>query len=131
MTIRDAEYNCRLCKNKYSRRSEEIQESHQRKKGCFSTFNKPILEYLPKYSMRGNSKILYNHCPARFYDGGVAELISYHSKFESGIMPYSGGFYQQPSKFVEIMELIHNLINEYKEEQQKSLEKHGRQRSKS
>lgn len=130
MTMRDAEYNCNMCKNKYARIPDR-QKQYQTKKGCFETYPNSLLQYSPNHSMKGHAKILYNHCPARFFNAGVAGLISYNDKFQSGIMPFDGGYYEQPAKFVEIMDLVHNLINEYKSEQQKTLDKHGRKRSRS
>lgn len=125
MAIRDAEYACHLCKNKYGRLKDR-QKEFQRKKGCFDTFEAPILSYLPNYTMKGCAKIVYHQCPARFFNPAISELISFSEKFSSGIMPYSGSYFEQPSKFVEIMDLIYNLINEYKQERKKTLEKHGK-----
>lgn len=116
------EFNCSTCKVKY-RGYAERQTKHQSRKGCFEAMGKPVMEYLPKHTMKGQSKILYYKCPSLFYDRGVAELIEFHHQWEKGIMPYNGGFMNQPAKFVELMDLVNNL----KEENRTDLEEKQRQ----
>ena len=51
------------------------------------------------------------------------ELIRLLSKYQQNIYPYNGGYYEQPSKFVEAMNLIDNLLSEHKAEQESALKK--------
>ena len=76
--------------------------------------------------MGGAAKISYKTCIANFKDFGVVDLISFHEQYEKGIMPYAGGYMEQPSKFVEIMDLVHNLKSEYGSEKEALLKKYKR-----
>lgn len=59
-------------------------------------------------------------------DYRVVELINFSRKFESGQLYYPGTMSDQPAKFVEAMELIHNLFNEHEQSVRKKLGKYGR-----
>lgn len=73
--------------------------------------------------MAGRPKILYSRCIGNFFNFEAMELIRLLSKYQQNIYPYSGGYYEQPSKFVEAMNLIDNLLSEHKAEQESALKK--------
>lgn len=84
---------------------------------CREIVEKPRHQYKPDHNNKGNPSINYNHCIGNYYNGFFASLINYYPKWNSGILPYEGGYMEQPAKFVEIMELVHNLIKENETEQ--------------
>lgn len=122
------DYQCRLCKTKY-KRQPVMQKKHQDRKGCFEQKGSPCQQYLPQHNMVGYKKILYYKCPTLFYDRGASFFIDYYHSWTNGIMPYSGTYLEQPAKFVEVMDLVHNLLEEHKkiiEEKQKSYGKRSK-----
>ncbi len=103
--------DCFTCKNKYSG-SKERQDLLFKQKNCKKIAPQPSLKYKPEHSMSGSAVILYSTCPANFKNIGTTILINHYSKYKTGIMPYSGGIMEQPAKFVEVMDLVQNLIEE-------------------
>lgn len=122
----DRELQCSTCKVKYNRMPER-QNKYQERKGCFGQMQNVVQQYRPKHAMKGRSKILYYKCPALFYNSHVADLINYSASWEKGIMPYEGSYMSQPAKFVELMELVNNLMSEHREEIAQKEANYGKQ----
>ena len=121
----DNSLKCSMCKSKY-RGSPERQAKLFEQKLCKTVIEKPRFVYMPVYNMLGYSKINYMTCTANLQSGQAMSLINSYKAFEDGTMPYSGGLMEQPSKFVEIMDLVHNLIESKKTEQEEKLKKYRR-----
>lgn len=100
-------------------------EKHRKRLGCFGDTD-PGLVYKPTYDMTGWPKIVYSKCIGNFFDYRAMELIRYHSKFKDGIYPYHGSYYEQPAKFVEVMDLVQNLIMQKQSEMKATLSKYKR-----
>lgn len=119
------EFQCKYCKVKY-RSDAKKQKLSQTRKGCFEILKNPTQQYRPLYSMEGSQKIIYYKCPALLYSRPAADLINYYDVFNKGILPYKGTYYEQPAKFVELMELVNNLIEENKQSNEKKKQKYGK-----
>jgi hypothetical protein len=117
MTMTQPVYRCHDCKNKYKYEPER-RKKYVESMACNFLADKPRHQYRPEHNNKGNPKISYNTCVGNFYFAYWASLINYYPDYEKGILPYSGSFFEQPAKFVEAMQLIHNLIRE--NENQKS-----------
>lgn len=85
------------------------------------------MQYRPNHAMKGSQKILYYKCPALFYSSYVAEFINYLSNYEKGIFPYPGSYSEQPAKFVDLMELVNNLMSEHQTELTEKQKQYGKQ----
>ena len=59
-------------------------------------------------------------------DDTVYEYLNMTDLFDKGIMPFPGSYTDQPSKFVDIVHLVHNLRAEQNQKDQEKLKKHGR-----
>lgn len=122
-------FNCQQCKRKYPRDNVK-QDALFKQKSCREIRNEPQFKYKATYSMEGSPNIMFNTCVANFKNSGAVEFINIEKSFSEGVMPFSGGILEQPSKFVELMELVHNLKIEHQKEMEKKLEKYnGRKRS--
>lgn len=66
-------------------------------KGCWDISEKPRVEV---------DDIKYKTCPGNYYDGSVVSLIEMFSRFENGIMPFEGGYGDQPAKLINAFNLI-------------------------
>lgn len=86
---------------------------------CRFFSDKPRHQYKADFNNKGNPSILYRNCIGNYFNGNWSSLINYYHKYESGILPFSGGLMEQPSKFVEVMGLVHNLITENEQESQR------------
>lgn len=125
LTMAEPRFKCNICKKKYIREPKK-QELLFKQNACKDEMPMPVLKYTPTHTMSGYTPILYNRCPANFSDFGYMEIINLYSHYAKGIMPYDGGLLNQPAKFVEVMELVHNLIEEKQFEQQEKLKKYRR-----
>ena len=125
MVMTDNNLKCSMCKNKH-RGSTKRQELLFKQKGCKEVSTNPKTQYKPTHEMTGASPILYYTCPANLRDGSASSLISVYDNYDKGIMPFSGGLLEQPSKFVEVMDLVHNLTSEYQTQRNKDLAKRRR-----
>ena len=121
MTQTSPNYRCYDCKRKHEA-DERLWEKRQAAMACNYFAEKPRHKYLPSENNKGNPEVHYKKCVGNYYDGYWAKMINYYQKYEMGIMPFSGSYFEQPAKFVEAMELVHNLISEH----QIKLEKRNR-----
>ena len=67
-------------------------------------------------------KIVYSKCIGNFFNYKAMDLIRYAGKWRENIFPYDGNYYNLPSKFVESMELVQNLLMEQQSEKEKKME---------
>lgn len=105
------QYRCFVCKNRY-KTEQDKREKLKEVMGCSHISSKPKHTYRPEFNNDGNPIINYNNCVGNHFFSTWTSIINYYSKFSSGILAYDGGYMEQPAKFVEVMELVHNLIRE-------------------
>jgi hypothetical protein len=103
--LHDIEYSCFHCKKKYS---ETVRDQ---KKACFTEKRSPIVEY--------QKKIKFTLCPSNQYNPACASIIDSFSLFQSGVLPFEGGLFDQPSKIVD----LYNLVASLRVELQKDFDK--------
>jgi hypothetical protein len=123
-SVFNKQFNCDSCSKLFPKLPERLQE-HQARLGCDGKVN-PGLVFLPTHSMVGSPKVVYEECIGNFYSYRARELIRYLSKYRENINPYKGSYYEQPSKFVESMELVQNLYIQKETEQQQQMKKYGK-----
>jgi hypothetical protein len=88
-------FNCFDCKKAYP------EQKRKELKGCFNPIKRPVAKY--------KDKIVFYKCPANFYSMGLAKIKEQARHLENGLLPYSGGLFDQPAKLVEIMNLFESL----------------------
>ena len=54
--------------------------------------------------------IKYNRCIGNFHSDAAVNWIQFHEQWKVGAMPFSGNYFDQPAKAIEVM----NIINNYK-----------------
>lgn len=86
---------------------------------CKYHSEKPRHQYKGDFNNKQNPTILYRNCIGNHYYGQWASIINYYPKWDRGILPFDGGYMSQPAKFVEIMDLVYNLIKENELEQER------------
>jgi hypothetical protein len=59
-------------------------------------------------------------CPASFYNNSVGEYLQAYAQFKAGFLPESGGWLDQPIKFLDVMSLIDRLMNRFEQEKDKN-----------
>lgn len=113
---------CDTCKFQAKRHPRGEQFSRERM-GCFGVIPNKVYE-VP--SVSGMPKVNYYKCPTNFASFYVRELVNQFDQFSRGVLPYSGGYDEQPAKFVEAMQIIENLIDYNREQTKKQMEKLNR-----
>ena len=104
-------YRCDDCLLKH-KGDKNRQEKHFEAMACGYYADKPRHEYRGEHCNKGNPSVLYKNCIGNHYNGMWASMINYSPKYLEGILPFSGGLMDQPTKFVEVMDLVHNLVRE-------------------
>lgn len=94
---------------------------HQVAMACNFSVKTPRHNYTPDHDNKENPKLLYYTCIGNLYDAYWASMINFNSKWADGIMPFDGGYMNLPSKFVEVMNLVDNLIRENHKDQENKL----------
>ena len=120
--VTNLQFNCGTCCKKYPKLPLKLLE-HQSRLGCDGKKN-PQLTYTATHDMIGSPKILFKKCIGNFFDNKSMDLIKYFSKYKAGMMPYNGSYYDQPNKFVELMELVDNLVEQNNKEREEKLSRH-------
>jgi hypothetical protein len=67
-------------------------------KGCFSVGER-VLHSISR-------EINFKTCIGNFFEQDVLGWLEMHSKYESGMLPFSGSLMDQPNKAIEIFRII-------------------------
>lgn len=88
-------FQCIKCKTKYS---DKQFEQVQRLMGCAT----PTGNHL----VGSDRELKFTRCPGNFFSYPCLEVIESHGYFEKGMLPYSGGMFEQPNKIIEAYGII-------------------------
>lgn len=97
----DSSYQCTQCLKRVSAPARE-------KKGCETATTEPFAEW--------RKLIKFKRCPANYYSQYWASVIDIFRQYEKGILPFSGGLLDQPSKMIEALNLVETLKIEWDNE---------------
>lgn len=99
-------------------------EKERKLLGCYNSYNEPIHE---------TSDLRYTRCIGNFNSDSASSWIESSDFFEKGIMPFQGGYMEQPAKVIEVMRIIRSFklqwevdIAQRKKAQSKARQAHGR-----
>lgn len=93
--VTNKNFKCSDCKLKHS------ETKRNKLKGCSSALNNPVAKY--------KDQINFYKCPSNYYSNYVVEIMPMARHLENGLLPYSGGLMDQPSKLIELLNLINSL----------------------
>jgi len=57
-------------------------------------------------------------CPLKFLTWQVSSLLQAYDLYEGGLLPNSGGWLDQPAKYIEAMVLIKKILCQFRKEEQ-------------
>ena len=128
VTMTNPTYRCSDCVKYKYKHEPERRKKHEQNMLCKETSSSPRHYYKPKY---GN-KIEYFTCIGNVTSQYWASFITLNEKYQQGQYLMGETYFDQPNKFVELMNLVDNLVVEDQRQKQESLSKvsHGRQSSK-
>lgn len=113
---------CRRCYSTYSKR-EKIHNKVKEVQNCETDNGQRVafIEY-------GEIQFNYTRCVGNFYSYPVESFVNSLDFYEKGVMTYPGSLSEQPAKFVELMQLLHNLRQRKEIERQKEVQRKNGQR---
>ena len=112
-SIYNRRYLCSYCTTeKYPNQKEKL-EKEKKILGCVKAYPEPIHKF---------DEINYTRCPGNFYSEVAACWIEAHTHFERGIMPSTGGYFDQSAKAIEVLRIIGNYKTEREVERAKQME---------
>jgi hypothetical protein len=93
--VNNKNFRCSDCKLRHS------ETKRNKFKGCSGPLDKPVAKY--------KDQINFYKCPTNYYSSYVVELMPMARQLENGLLPYSGGLMDQPSKLIDLLSLINSL----------------------
>lgn len=72
----------------------------------------------------------FTHCPGNFYSSAYGQLLDIHRQYRKGVLANPGGLMDQPAKYIDLMNLVENLVSQKEIEAMKKSVKDGKQSSK-
>lgn len=119
-TFHAAEYekfDCNKCVAQYAGRpnGEEMTAKLQKSKACRSKEAAPI-QWIGK-------DLGFRTCIGNFVSPQVRAMTAAFNKFQSGVMPYSGGLMEQPAKIISVFQLMEVLTVERMERERQKAER--------
>lgn len=58
-------------------------------------------------------------CPCQFFSSSIIDFLEANRLLKKGVLPFSGGYLEQPYKFVEINNIIEDFILKKQQEEEK------------
>ena len=97
------DFQCGYCLNKYNSRPDKdaMIERTKKTKGCET----PFAVYVHKI-VQPEFKISYKDCIGNYFSNAVVHWVIMHDHFERGVMPFNGGYFDQPNKAIEVLSTI-------------------------
>ena len=62
-------------------------------------------------------------CPCRIVDPSVTYLVSSALAMRNGILPFEGGYMDQPANVMAALSIVQNFLSEYEESERKKAER--------
>ncbi len=109
-SIFDDRWNCNKCM--------QLKHHEKQKKvmGCYLTAK-------TNYHVEGFE---INKCLGNFTSREIYSYFEMHKMYELGVMPFGGDMIDQPAKLIDLFNMIGQLRNEKRKEQQDAIEKKRR-----
>lgn len=79
-------------------------------KGCFGP---------PKSGTYAIENIKFATCIGNYSDPTVSYFVEAYRRFQQGVMPYPGSYFQQPAKAIDLFRIIGQLMDENEERARK------------
>jgi hypothetical protein len=93
-------FNCMKCQAKYESRAdgEQMLAKVKANMGCTEMKQQPIHKI--------GAEVSFRSCIGNFVKPQVYALISAHHRYTQGVMPYAGGYMEQPAKIMDVFGII-------------------------
>ena len=113
--IYNPSYQCGFC---ISKMAESLREQNKNCTGKAKVVRKRVLDIFT-----------FTLCPGNFYSSAYGQLVDTHRQFRKGVLANEGGLMDQPSKYLDLMNLVENLVSQKEIEAMKKSVKDGKSKS--
>lgn len=114
---------CSICKEKWK---DEVRES----KGCEVPVKQVVSSWDFAHTKTYKFKIKFFRCPTNFSRFYYSDLFNQLDRWKNGHEFFNGGILEYPAKFVDLMDLLDNIAEEYKQGESARLKKYNGRSSK-
>lgn len=103
--LSNRDFICSQCQSKYTNRQDAtaMLEKVKRIKGCTKPHSAPVHQI-----RQGKISLAFRDCIGNYFSYSAMSWINFYNAFEKGAMPFPGGYMDQPSKLIDVMNLISN-----------------------
>lgn len=110
------DFICNTCIGKYEDRPQLL-EKRKRTKGCEQHYAVPIHTII-----QDNKVMRFTNCIGNYVSMSAVTFIEATRGFENGVMPFAGGYMEQPNKIMEIFRIIQaqTLVEKDRKAQQRN-----------
>jgi hypothetical protein len=126
MSMSNPLYRCGDCYKIKFPKDEIKRKKYEHQMACDYYADKPRHKYRPEYVNKGNPLILFDNCPGNHFNNYWSYWINYTDQYDKGMLPFPGTILEQPSKFVDLMNIVHNLKSEDQQIKEARVKAHGR-----
>lgn len=107
LTNRD--FICSTCQSRFKGRQDEaVQiEKWKKVKACEEMSPEPR-----HFVGQGQIRLKFRSCIGNYFSPSAMHWINLYNAFEGGTMPFQGGYMDQPSKVIDVMNIIGNHKHE-------------------
>jgi len=111
------EISCYRCLDRFKKYKEgEVKDKRilefKKAKGCFGSKSLRVIIGVDEYQRRA----VFKACPGNYTSLSVNYFIDLFYQYEKGVLPFKGGLMDQPSKIIEVFQLIDDKISQKKNE---------------
>jgi hypothetical protein len=113
-SIEEEKFDCSKCLKKYAQRTdyEAMTAKLRLSKSCESFQSQPVHQIEAE-----GVRLSFTTCIGNFKRPSMLRWVEAHRQYQTGILPFSGGFLDQPNKVIEIFNLISSEQNRRREAQ--------------
>lgn len=101
---------------------EKAKEIVQKQRHCDGSRSEHVL-------FRTDDFVFYT-CPCQFYNNDIQILLQLVGQRKQGVLPFSGGYLEQPAILMDAIDYVERLLNNYQEKERKKEEQKQKRRKK-
>ncbi len=108
--LTNRKFVCSTCQSNYANRTDSAQMLAKTKQvnGCEVPHKVAVHRIV-----QGNTRLNYSSCIGNFFSYSAMGWINFYNSFEQGVMPFAGGYMDQPAKFIDVM----NVVSGFKQDE--------------
>jgi len=116
-------FRCSVCKKTWK-------EETRKGRGCEEVVRQMVTSWNFSATKSSKNVVKFYRCPTNFSNFYFSDLINQLQRWRDGQPFYEGGLLNYPAKFVELMDLLDNISEEYRAAESAKVKKYNGRSSK-